>query len=68
MKVSFENPDKVNGLLTITVEEEDFKNDVEKKLKDYRKRANINGFRPGCAPMGIIKKQFGLSAKMDAVD
>lgn len=45
MKVSFENPDKVNGLMTITVEEEDFKNDVEKKLKDYRKRVNINGFR-----------------------
>ncbi|MGI6223912.1 MAG: trigger factor [Prevotella sp.] len=68
MKVSFENPDKVNGLLTITVEEEDFKNDVEKKLKDYRKRANINGFRPGNAPMGLIKKQFGMSAKMDTVN
>ena len=53
MKVSFENPDKVNGLLTITVEEEDFKNDVEKQLKDYRKRANINGFRRGQAPMEI---------------
>lgn len=41
MKVSFENPDKVNGLLTITVEEDDYKNDVEKELKEYRKRANI---------------------------
>lgn len=68
MKVSFENPDKVNGLLTITVEEEDFKNDVEKQLKDYRKRANINGFRRGQAPMGLIKKQFGASAKMDAIN
>ena len=68
MKVSFENPDKVNGMLTITVEEEDFKNDVEKQLKDYRKRANINGFRRGQAPMGLIKKQFGASAKMDAIN
>lgn len=38
MKISFENPDKINGLLTLVVEEEDYKNDVEKTLKDYRKR------------------------------
>lgn len=38
MKISFENPDKINGLLTLVVEEEDYKNDVEKTLKDYRKK------------------------------
>ena len=68
MKVSFENPDKINGLLTITVEEDDYKNDVEKELKEYRKRANIPGFRPGKAPMGMIKRQFEPSAKMDAIN
>ena len=68
MKISFENPDKINGLLTIVVEEEDYKNDVEKTLKDYRKKANIPGFRPGQAPMGMIKRQFGPSVKMDAVN
>lgn len=68
MKVSFENPDKVNGLLTITVEEDDYKNDVEKELKEYRKRANIPGFRPGKAPMGMIKRQFEPGAKMDAIN
>ena len=47
MKISFENPDKINGLLTLVVEEEDYKNDVEKTLKDYRKKANVPGFRPG---------------------
>lgn len=47
MQISFENPDKVNGLLTMTVEENDFKDDVEKTLKNYRKRANVPGFRPG---------------------
>ncbi len=41
MKISFENPDKLNGLLTIVVEEADYKEEVEKALKDYRKRANI---------------------------
>ncbi len=68
MKISFENPDKINGLLTITVEEEDYKNDVEKTLKDYRKKANVPGFRPGQAPMGIIKRQFGTSVRMEAVN
>lgn len=68
MKISFENPDKINGLLTIVVEEEDYKNDVEKTLKDYRKKANVPGFRPGQAPMGMIKRQFGPSVKMDAVN
>ena len=68
MKISFENPDKINGLLTIIVEEEDYKNDVEKTLKDYRKKANVPGFRPGQAPMGMIKRQFGPSVKMEAVN
>ena len=67
MKVSFEAPDKINGLLTITVEEDDYKEDVEKTLKEYRKKANVPGFRPGQVPMGMIKRQFGSAIKMDAV-
>ena len=68
MKISFENPDKVNGLLTLTVEEADYKDNVEKTLKDYRKKANYPGFRPGMVPMGLIKRQFGASVKMDAIN
>lgn len=68
MKVSFENPDKVNGFMTIVVEENDYKDNVEKALKDYRKKANIPGFRPGNAPMGMIKKQYGEYLKLDAIN
>ena len=68
MNIVFENPDKINGLMTITVEEADFKDNVEKTLKDYRKRANVPGFRPGKVPMSLIKRQIGASAKMDAVN
>lgn len=68
MKVTFENPDKVNGLMTLTVEEADYKEEVEKTLKDYRKRANIPGFRQGQVPMGMIKRQFGASVKMDVIN
>ena len=68
MKISFENSDKVNGLLTLTVEEADYKENVEKTLKDYRKKANIPGFRQGMAPMGMIKRQFGTYVKVDEIN
>ncbi|MBR1687281.1 MAG: trigger factor [Prevotella sp.] len=68
MKISFENPDKINGLLTITLEKEDYQPEVDKTLKDYRKKANIPGFRVGQAPMGMIKRQFGTSVKVDTVN
>ena len=68
MKISFENPDKVNGLLTLTVEEADYKENVEKTQKNYRKKANVPGFRPGMVPMGMIKRQFGTTAKVDEIN
>lgn len=68
MKIQFETSDKINGLMTVTVEKEDYSEKVEKVLKDYRKRANIPGFRPGMAPMGMIKKQYGMAVKVDEVN
>lgn len=68
MKVTFENADKVNGLMTITVEEADFKENVEKTLKNYRKKAQVPGFRPGMVPMGMIKKQYGTAVKVEEIN
>lgn len=68
MKISFENADKVNGQLTIVVEEADYNEKVEKTLKDYRKKANIPGFRPGQAPLSLIKKQVGEQVKMEELN
>ena len=68
MKISFENPDEVNGLLTLTVETADFQDRVEKTLKNYRKKANVPGFRPGMVPMGMIKKQFGEAVKAEEIN
>jgi len=68
MKVTFENPDKVNGLMTLTVEEADYKEKVDKTLKDYRRKANVPGFRPGQVPMGIIKRQYGTPVKVDTIN
>ena len=68
MKIQFECADKVNGLMTITVEQADYQAEVEKKLKDYRKKAQMPGFRPGMVPMGLIKKQYGTAIKVDEVN
>lgn len=68
MNISFENPDKLNGVMTLTIEKEDYQADVEKQLKDYRKKANVPGFRPGQVPMGMIKRQYGTAVKMDVVN
>ena len=68
MNIKFENEDKVNGLMTITVEESDFKENVEKSLKDYRKKANVPGFRPGQVPMSMVKRMYGTAVKMDVIN
>lgn len=68
MNITFENPDKVNGLLTITIEKEDYQEAVDKTLKNYRKKAQVPGFRPGMVPMGMIKKQYGTAVKVDEVN
>ena len=68
MNIKFENEDKVNGLMTVTVEESDFKENVEKTLKDYRRKANVPGFRPGQVPMGMIQRMYGAAVRMDAVN
>ncbi len=68
MNISFECADKVNGLMTITIEKADYEEKVEKTLKDYRKKAQVPGFRPGMVPMGLIKKQYGTAVKVDEVN
>ena len=68
MKISFECADKINGLLTMTVEKADYQDAVEKQLKNYRKKAQVPGFRPGMVPMGMIKKQYGTAVKVDEVN
>lgn len=68
MNISFESADKVNGLMTIVIEKADYEEKVEKTLKDYRKKAQMPGFRPGMVPMGLIKKQYGTAVKVDEVN
>ncbi|KRO89642.1 MAG: peptidylprolyl isomerase [Cryomorphaceae bacterium BACL29 MAG-121220-bin8] len=68
MKVSRKDIDKLNSILTVSIDKVDYNSNVEKVLTDYRKRANIPGFRKGHTPIGLIKKQYGLSVKVDEIN
>lgn len=68
MKTTFEKVDNVNGLITMQVETADYAENVEKELKNFRKKANMPGFRVGQVPMGLIKKRFGTEVKAEAID
>jgi len=68
MNITLENIDSLNAVLKIEVKADDYKNDVEKLLKDYQKKVNIPGFRAGKVPKGVVKKRFGTSAKVEKVN
>ena len=68
MNITFEKNEKASAVMTITVEEADYQADVKKSLNEYRRKANIPGFRPGQAPMGMIKRQIGAQVKVDAIN
>ena len=54
--------------IKISVEKTDYEEKVEKTLRQTRQRANVPGFRPGMVPMGMIKKMYGATAKMEVLN
>lgn len=68
MNITKENIDALNAVVKVDIKAEDYKEKVTAALKDYRKKANIPGFRPGQVPMGMIQKQYGKSVMVDEVN
>ena len=68
MNVKFENVSKVQGLLTISMEKADYQENVDKALKDAKKKVNMPGFRPGMVPMGLVQKMYGKQIKADEIN
>jgi len=68
MNITRENTDELNAVLTILVEKSDYEATVNDVLKNYRKKANMPGFRPGMVPAGLIKKMYGKSALAEEVN
>lgn len=68
MNITREDKDQLNSVVKINIEKDDYSPKVDKVLKDYRKTANIPGFRKGMVPMGMIKKQYGQAVLVDEVN
>lgn len=68
MNISLENIDKVNAVITAVVEPDDYTEKYNKALKEAKKKINMPGFRPGMVPVGLVKKQFGVSILAEEVN
>ncbi|MCB0449216.1 MAG: trigger factor [Confluentibacter sp.] len=68
MNITRENVDALNAVVKVNIAKEDYSDKVEKILTDYRKTANIPGFRKGHVPMGMVKKQYGKAVLVDEVN
>lgn len=68
MQITKEQIDALNAVVTVAISKEDYSDKVEQILKNYRKQANIPGFRKGQVPMGLIKKQYGKAVLVDEVN
>ena len=68
MKIEQNRIDDLNLELTLAVTSEDYAENRKKKLNDYRKKADIKGFRKGMVPMALIEKLYGQSALVDSVN
>ncbi len=68
MNITRENIDELNAVVKVDITKGDYSDKVEKILSDYRKTANIPGFRKGHVPMGMVKKQYGKAVLIDEVN
>ncbi|WP_138434976.1 trigger factor [Winogradskyella algicola] len=68
MNITRENIDALNAVVKVDIAKEDYSDKVEKILTDYRKSANIPGFRKGHVPMSLVKKQYGKAVLVDEVN
>lgn len=68
MNITRENIDALNAVVTVDIAKDDYNNKVQKILTDYKKTANIPGFRKGQVPMGMVKKQYGKAVLIEEVN
>jgi trigger factor len=68
MNITKENIDDLNAVLRVEIKKADYEKNIEKTLKDYRKKANIKGFRPGMVPIGLVKKMYGKAVQLDEIN
>jgi trigger factor len=68
MNITRENINDLNAVLNVEIAKADYQEKVEKVLRDYRRKANIKGFRPGMVPIDLIRKMYGFAVKVDEIN
>jgi len=68
MNIVRKDLDQNNAVVTLRIGKADYAEKVEKTLRDYRKKANIPGFRPGMVPVGMIKKMYGKAVLAEEIN
>lgn len=68
MKISKTSIDELNATVRLKIEKQDYEATVNEKLKEYKKKANMPGFRKGMVPSGLIKKMYGKSVLAEQIN
>jgi trigger factor len=68
MNIVRKDLDQNNAVVTLRIEKADYTEKVDKTLRDYRKKANIPGFRPGMVPLGLVKKMYGKAVLAEEIN
>jgi len=68
MNITRKNIDDLNAVVTVDIKKEDYSEKVSAVLKNYRKTANVPGFRKGHIPMGMVQKQYGKAVLVEEVN
>jgi trigger factor len=68
MNITRENISDLNAVLKVEIKKDDYATNVEKVLRDYRKKANVKGFRPGMVPIGLIRKMYGKAVQLEEIN
>ncbi|MFN8239166.1 MAG: trigger factor [Bacteroidales bacterium] len=68
MNITKETTGELTALLKVEVKKADYDESVEKVLRDYKKKANVKGFRPGMVPIGLVRKMYGKAVMLDEIN